>query len=304
MAIKKKYQGQALGRGLDALLQTEEIETNGSSNICEVRMDDIRPNPNQPRRDFDDDSLQELANSIRQIGVIQPITLRDMGDGTYVIIAGERRWRASQRIGLITIPAYIRTVDDENMMEMALIENIQRNIQRQDLTALEVALAYQNLIEQYNLTQEQLSERVGKNRATVTNYLRLLKLPASVQVALRNREIDMGHARALLSLSDPEAQLKVFAEMKKDHLSVRKIEEMVKQLSEGGSVKTKTGTRIRQKGSNLSADYNVLREGLRKIFKTRVEMTCSDSGKGKISIPFSNEAELERIVELLDKLRD
>ena len=301
MAIKKKYQGQALGRGLDALLQTEEeIHLGGSSNLCEVRMDDIRPNPNQPRRDFDDDSLQELANSIRQIGVIQPITLRDMGDGTYVIIAGERRWRASQRVGLTTIPAYIRTVDDENMMEMALVENIQR----QDLTALEVALAYQNLIEQYNLTQEQLSERVGKNRATVTNYLRLLKLPASVQVALRNREIDMGHARALLALSDPEAQLKVFAEMKKDHMSVRKIEDMVKQLSEGASVKTKGGTRIRQKGSNLSADYNQLREGLRKIFKTRVEMTCSDSGKGKISIPFANEAELERIIEMLDKLRD
>lgn len=301
MAIKKKYQGQALGRGLDALLQTEEeIHLGGSSNLCEVRMDDIRPNPNQPRRDFDDDSLQELANSIRQIGVIQPITLRDMGDGTYVIIAGERRWRASQRVGLTTIPAYIRTVDDENMMEMALVENIQR----QDLTALEVALAYQSLIEQHNLTQEQLSERVGKNRATVTNYLRLLKLPASVQVAIRNREIDMGHARALLALTDPQAQLKVFAEMKKDHLSVRKIEEMVKQLSEGGSVKTKTGTRIRQKGSNLSADYNQLREGLRKIFKTRVEMTCSDSGKGKISIPFANETELERIIELLDKLRD
>ncbi|MGX8698061.1 MAG: ParB/RepB/Spo0J family partition protein [Prevotella sp.] len=301
MAIKKKYQGQALGRGLDALLQTEEeIHLGGSSNLCEVRMDDIRPNPNQPRRDFDDDSLQELANSIRQIGVIQPITLRDMGDGTYVIIAGERRWRASQRVGLTTIPAYIRTVDDENMMEMALVENIQR----QDLTALEVALAYQSLIEQHNLTQEQLSERVGKNRATVTNYLRLLKLPASVQVAIRNREIDMGHARALLALTDPQAQLKVFAEMKKDHLSVRKIEEMVKQLSEGGSVKTKTGTRIRQKGSNLSADYNQLREGLRKIFKTRVEMTCSDSGKGKISIPFANETELERIIEMLDKLRD
>ena len=301
MAIKKKYQGQALGRGLDALLQTEEeIHLGGSSNLCEVRMDDIRPNPNQPRRDFDDDSLQELANSIRQIGVIQPITLRDMGDGTYVIIAGERRWRASQRVGLTTIPAYIRTVDDENMMEMALVENIQR----QDLTALEVALAYQSLIEQHNLTQEQLSERVGKNRATVTNYLRLLKLPASVQVAIRNREIDMGHARALLALTDPQAQLKVFAEMKKDHLSVRKIEEMVKQLSEGGSVKTKTGTRIRQKGSNLSADYNQLREGLRKIFKTRVEMTCSDSGKGKINIPFANETELERIIEMLDKLRD
>lgn len=301
MAIKKKYQGQALGRGLDALLQTEvEVHTNGSSNLCEVNMDAIRPNPQQPRREFDDDSLQELANSIRQIGVVQPITLRDMGDGSYVIIAGERRWRASQRVGLTTIPAYIRTVDDENMMEMALVENIQR----EDLTALEVALAYQNLIEQYNLTQEQLSERVGKNRVTVTNYLRLLKLPASVQVALRNREIDMGHARALLALSDPEAQLKVFAEMKKDHLSVRKIEEMVKQLSEGASVKTKTGTRIRQKGSNLSADYNQLREGLRKIFKTRVEMTCSESGRGKISIPFSGEAELERIIEMLDKLRD
>ena len=301
MAIRKKYQGQALGRGLDALLNTEEeVHLNGSSNLCEVRMDDIRPNPNQPRREFDDDSLQELANSIRQIGVIQPITLRDMGDGTYTIIAGERRWRASQRVGLTTIPAYIRTVDDENMMEMALVENIQR----EDLTALEVALAYQNLIEQHNLTQEQLSERVGKNRATVTNYLRLLKLPASIQMALRNREIDMGHARALLALADPEAQLKVFAEMKKDHMSVRKIEDMVKQLSEGASVKTKSGTRIRQKGSNLSADYNQLREGLRKIFKTRVEMTCSDSGKGKISIPFSGEAELERIIEMLDKLRN
>ena len=299
MAIRKKYQGQALGRGLDALLQTDEIQTSGSSNICEISMEVIQPNPNQPRRDFDDDSLQELANSIRQIGVIQPITLRDMGDGTYVIIAGERRWRASQRVGLTTIPAYIRTVDDENMMEMALVENIQR----QDLTALEVALAYQNLIEQYNLTQEQLSERVGKNRATVTNYLRLLKLPAPIQVALRNRDIDMGHARALLALSDPEAQLKVFGELKKDHLSVRKIEEMVKQLSEGASVKTKDGTRIRQKGSNLSADYNVLRDSLRKIFQTRVEMTCSDSGKGKISIPFANEAELERIIAMLDSLR-
>ena len=145
---------------------------------------------------------------------------------------------------------------------------------------------------------------MGKNRATIANYLRLLKLPASVQVALRNREIDMGHARALLALSDPKAQLKVFAEMKKGRMSVRQIEEMVKQLSEGASVKTKTGTRIRQKGSNLSADYNQLREGLRNIFKTRVEMTCSESGKGKISIPFNGEAELERIIEMLDKLRE
>ena len=300
MAIKKKYQGQALGRGLDALLQTEVIQTNGSSNLSEVRMDDIRPNPDQPRREFDDDALQELANSIRQIGLVQPITLRDMGDGTYTIIAGERRWRASQRVGLTTIPAYIRTVDDENMLEMALVENIQR----EDLTAIEVALAYQNLIEKHSLTQDQLSEKVGKNRATIANYLRLLKLPASVQMALRNKEIDMGHARALLSISDPKAQLKVFSEMKKGRLSVRQIENMAKQLSEGGSVKTKTGTRIRQKGSNLSADYNLLREGLRKIFKTKVEMTCSESGKGKISIPFANETELERIIEMFDKLRN
>lgn len=299
MAIKKKYQGQALGRGLDALLQTEVIQTNGSSNLSEVRMDDIRPNPDQPRREFDDDALQELANSIRQIGLVQPITLRDMGDGTFTIIAGERRWRASQRVGLTTIPAYIRTVDDENMLEMALVENIQR----EDLTAIEVALAYQNLIEKHSLTQDQLSEKVGKNRATIANYLRLLKLPASVQMALRNKEIDMGHARALLSISDPKAQLKVFSEMKKGRMSVRQIENMVKLLSEGASVKTKTGKRIRQKGSNLSADYNLLREGLRSLFKTRVEMTCSEKGKGKISIPFANEAELERIIEMFDKLR-
>ena len=300
MAIKKKYQGQALGRGLDALLQTEVIQTNGSSNLSEVRMDDIQPNPNQPRSEFDDDSLQELANSIRQIGLVQPITLRDMGDGTYTIIAGERRWRACQRVGLVTIPAYIRTVDDENMLEMALVENIQR----EDLTAIEVALAYQKLIEGYTLTQDQLSEKVGKNRATIANYLRLLKLPASIQMALRNREIDMGHARALLSISDPKAQLKVFSEMKKGRMSVRQIENLGRLLSEGGSVKTKTGKRIKQKGSSLSADYNLLREGLRKIFKTKVEMTCSESGKGKISIPFANESELERIIEMLDKLRN
>ena len=200
MAIRKKYQGQALGRGLDALLNTEDVQTAGSSNICEVSVEKIHPNPNQPRRDFDDDSLQELANSIRQIGIIQPITLRDMGDDTYTIIAGERRWRAGQRAGLTHIPAYIRTVDDENMMEMALVENIQR----QDLTALEIALAYQHLIEQYNLTQEQLSDKVGKNRATVANYLRLLKLPAPIQMALKNKTIDMGHARALLALNDPK----------------------------------------------------------------------------------------------------
>ncbi len=289
-----------MGRGLDALLETDEIRTDGSSNICDVSMEQIKPNPNQPRKEFDDDSLQELANSIRQIGIIQPITLRDMGDGTYIIIAGERRWKASQRAGLTSVPAYIRTVDDENMMEMALVENIQR----QDLTALEVSLAYQHLIEAYGLTQEKLSERVGKNRATIANYLRLLKLPAKIQMALRNREIDMGHARALLTLSDPTAQLKLFDEIKKEKLSVRKIEELVKALSEGDSVKSTDGKRIRQKGSSLTNDYHILQESLSKFFQTKVKLTCTDRGKGKISIPFGNESELERIISLFDQVKN
>lgn len=290
-----------MGRGLDALLNTDaEVQTAGSSNICEVSIEKIKPNPNQPRRDFDDDSLQELANSIRQIGIIQPITLRDMGDDTYIIIAGERRWRASQRAGLTHIPAYIRTVDDENMMEMALVENIQR----QDLSALEIALAYQHLMEQYDMTQEQLSDKVGKNRATVANYLRLLKLPAPIQMALKKKEIDMGHARALLALNDPTAQLEVFNEFKKDKISVRKIEEMVKELSQGGSVKNKEGKRIRQKGSNLSSEYGALRNSLSKFFQTKVQLTCAETGKGKITIPFANEEELERIIGIIDKLRN
>lgn len=297
MAIKKKY--QALGRGLDALISTEEVKTEGSSSISEVSMDCISPNPNQPRREFDDDNLQELANSIRQIGIIQPITLRDMGNGNYTIIAGERRWRASQKVGLMTIPAYIRTVDDENMMEMALVENIQR----EDLTALEIALAYQHLIEQYGLTQEKLSEKVGKNRATVTNYLRLLKLPANIQVALKNRDIDMGHARALLALEDPTAQIKVFSEIKKHNLSVRKVEEMVKELSEGGTIKSKEGKRIKQKGSTLDDVYAGLQTSLGKFFKTKVKLERSNTGKGKITIPFSNEEEFMRIIELFDTLK-
>ena len=297
MPIRKKY--QALGRGLDALISMDEVKTEGSSSINEVDITQIRPNPDQPRRDFDTDSLQELASSIRQIGIVQPITLRDMGDGTYIIIAGERRWRASQLAGLTRIPAYIRTVDDENMMEMALVENIQR----QDLTALEIALAYQHLIEQYGLTQEQLSDRVGKNRATVTNYLRLLKLPANIQMALKKREIDMGHARALLTLDDPTAQLKVFDEMKKERMSVRRIEEIVKERSEGGAVRSKEGKRIRQKGSSLSSEYHSLRESLSRLFKTKVQMTCSQSGKGKITIPFANDTELLHIMELLDELK-
>ena len=179
MAVKKKF--AALGRGLDALISTqEEVQTNGSSSISEIPLNQIIANPNQPRREFDETALSELAESIKNVGIVQPITLRMMENGVYQIIAGERRWRASQMAGLQSIPAYIRTADDENMMQMALVENIQR----EDLNAIEVALAYQHLIEKYNLKQEELSEQIGKNRATIANTLRLLKLPAQVQMAM------------------------------------------------------------------------------------------------------------------------
>ena len=297
MAVHKKY--PALGRGLDALISTSEVHTDGSSTINEIELDKITPNPNQPRRDFDPESLGELAGSIAEIGIVQPITLRKMEDGTFQIIAGERRWRASKLAGLRTIPAYIRTADDENVMEMALIENIQR----EDLNSVEIALAYQHLIEQYNLTQEMLSERIGKNRTTITNYLRLLRLPATIQMALQNKEIDMGHARALLALDNPALQLKLFQQITKEKLSVRKVEEMVKALTEGESVRS-GGKKITPKGARLPEEYNILKQSLSKFFQTRVQLTCSDKGKGKISIPFANEEELERIIELFDRLKN
>lgn len=281
------------------MISSDDVKTQGSSSINEIALSSIVPNPNQPRRDFDEGALQELADSIREIGIIQPITLRDMGDGTYTIIAGERRWRASKLAGLQTVPAYIRTVDDENMMEMALVENIQR----EDLSSLEVALAYQHLMEQYGLTQERLSEKVGKNRATVTNYLRLLKLPAAIQMALKDKVIDMGHARAILPLEDPKLQIKVFESIKQDGLSVRKVEQMVKELMEGGTVKTKGG-QVKMRGSNkMSGEFNALKDSLSAFFGTKVQLTCTDKGRGKISIPFSNEADLTRIIELFDQLR-
>lgn len=296
MAVHKKF--PALGRGLDALISTQEVHTNGSSMINEIELDKISANPNQPRKEFDEEGLQELADSIAEIGIIQPITLRKISDDAYQIIAGERRWRASRLAGLSTIPAYIRTADDENVMEMALIENIQR----EDLNSIEIALAYQHLMDSYQLTQERLSERVGKNRTTITNYLRLLRLPAPIQMALQNKEIDMGHARALLALDNPTLQIKVFHEITKEKLSVRKVEEMVRTLLEGETVNTKE-KRIIPKGGKLPEEYNALKESLSKFFQTKVQLTCSDKGKGKISIPFTNEEDLERIIELFDRLK-
>ena len=227
MAIRKKY--NALGRGLDALISTDAVSTQGSSTINEIAIDQIEANPNQPRREFDQEALQELATSIREIGIIQPITLRQVADNRFQIIAGERRWRASQIAGLKAIPAYIRTISDESVMEMALVENIQR----EDLNAIEIALGYQHLLDNDGMTQERVSERVGKSRAAIANYLRLLRLPAQIQLALQKKEVDMGHARALLALDSPSQQIKVFKEIQKHGYSVRKVEEMVNMLKNG-----------------------------------------------------------------------
>ena len=296
MAVKKKY--NALGRGLDALISTDEVHTGGSSTINEIDLVDIEPNPNQPRREFDSEALQELANSIREIGIIQPITLRQTNNGKYQIIAGERRWRASQLAGLTSIPAYIRTINDEHVMEMALVENIQR----EDLNAIEIALAYQHLVENGGMTQERVAERVGKSRTAVTNFLRLLKLPAQVQMALQEKRIDMGHARALLSLDSPALQIKMFREIEKNGYSVRKVEQMVNQLKSGETVQI--GRKQVKGPSALSEEYSKLREQLSEMFRTKVEMTCSPKGKGKISIHFANENELEQILRVLDKLKN
>ena len=295
MAVHKKY--NALGRGLDALISTEGVRTQGSSTINEIAIDQIEANPNQPRREFDEEALQELAVSIKEIGIIQPITLRQVADNRFQIIAGERRWRASQIAGLKAIPAYIRTINDENVMEMALVENIQR----EDLNAIEIALAYEHLLEETGMTQEKVSERVGKSRTAITNYLRLLKLPAQIQMALQKHEIDMGHARALLAIDSPSAQLKLFKEIQKNGYSVRKVEELAQKLKNGEDIES--GNKKIVAKSSLSDEMTELKNRLSKVLETKVQLTCSTKGKGKISIPFSNNEELENILRMFDKLK-
>lgn len=295
MAVKKKF--NALGRGLDALISTDEVHPQGSSTISEIALDQIEANPNQPRREFDAESLQELANSIREIGIVQPITLRQTDNGRYQIVAGERRWRASQMAGLTAIPAYIRTIGDESVMEMALVENIQR----EDLNAIEIALAYAHLLENEGMTQEKVADRVGKSRVAVANYLRLLKLPAQVQMALQKRTIDMGHARALLSLDSPSQQLAVFEQIQKNGSSVRQVEEIVKKLKNGEDVNL--GNKKIASGSRLPEEFNILREQLAGFFGKKVALSISPSGKGKVTIPFADEEELVHIMSVFDRLK-
>lgn len=287
MALKRN----ALGRGLDSLISMDDVPARGSTAINDISLSQITPNPDQPRDTFDSEALEELATSIRELGIIQPLSLRKIGPDSYQIIAGERRYRAAKLAGLQSVPAYIRTASETELTEMALIENIQR----EDLNAIEIALTLKKLIDQYNLTQERLSERIGKKRATIANFLRLLRLPAEVQLGLRNRRVDMGHARALLSVENPTLQLKLYERIIKEGLSVRKVEELAKAMREEKPEKPAR--------EDSAHDFDLLRNHLSAKFKTPVAFACDRSGKGKITFSFKNEDELDRLIRIFDEIK-
>ena len=284
----------ALGKGLSALITMDDLNTGGSSSINEIEISKIIPNPDQPRTVFDEEALEELAVSIQALGLVQPITLREIGTDKYQIISGERRYRASQKAGLKTVPAYVRKVSDEDIMEMALIENIQR----EDLNAIEIALAFQTLIDSYQLTQEKLSERIGKKRGTIANFLRLLKLPAEIQMGLKDKKVDMGHAKLLLSLDDPSTQLMVYEQIVEHGFSVRRTEEIVQALNDENPAKS-----VAKKQSKSSNEYKELKNHLSSFFQTKVSFAINDKGAGKITIPFSSPEDLERLIQMLDSIK-
>jgi len=286
----------ALGRGLGALIdgvEKEVLEKKVEANM-DISVDSIEANPFQPRTTFDEQALSELAASIRKLGVVQPLTVREVDGGRYQLIAGERRLRAARLAGLTHVPAYVRTADDQAMLELALVENIQR----EDLDAVEVAISFQRLIEECKLTQEQLSERVGKQRSTVTNYLRLLRLPAEIQLGLKNKSLMMGHARTLINIEDPKKQINIYYKIIDGELSVRQTEELVRQLN---SEKVKDPERAEKK-KKLNDDFIQLSNHLNKIFSAKVNFKINEQGKGKIVIPFENPEEMERILGVFDKL--
>lgn len=290
---------QALGKGLAALLKETDLNVQSAKDknaekvvghIAEISVNDIEVNPFQPRTHFDQEALNELAVSIRELGIVQPITVRKMETGLFQLISGERRFRASQMAGLTSIPAYVRLADDQAMLEMALVENIQR----QELDPIEVALSYQRLIDECNLTQEKMSERVGKKRSTVTNYLRLLKLPPLIQAGIRDRMISNGHARALISVNDEDIQLFIYKEIIAKDLSVRQVEAMVKNWRDG-----KFPTKSEPK--ELPKEFKDLQDQLSSHFGATVKVQRNDSGKGKISIPFISNDDLKRIINILNE---
>lgn len=289
-------QKKALGKGLGALIDGVEKETldkKVEANL-EIRISAIELNPFQPRSRFDEDALAELAASIRELGIVQPLTVREVGDGKYQLIAGERRLRASRIAGLKTVPAYVRTADDQAMLELALVENIQR----EDLDSIEVAISYQRLMEECSLTQEQLSERVGKQRSTVANYLRLLKLPAEIQLGIRDRKLTMGHARTLISIEDIDQQINVYYQVINEDLSVRKTEDLVRKMQVD---KLKDPDKA-SKRKQLNSDFEELSGHLSKVLSSDVVFRINNKGKGKIVIPFEDSDDMERILGLFDKL--
>jgi ParB family transcriptional regulator, chromosome partitioning protein len=286
----------ALGRGLGALIdgvEKEVLEKKVEANL-DIPVDSIEANPFQPRTSFDEQSLEELASSIKRLGLVQPMTVRETGPGRYQLISGERRLRAARLAGLSHVPAYIRTADDQAMLELALVENIQR----EDLDAIEIAISFHRLIEECTLTQEQLSERVGKQRSTVANYLRLLRLPAEIQLGIRNRQLSMGHARAIVNIEDQKKQIGVYYKIIDSDLSVRQAEELARHIQSNGG--RDPGKADRKK--KLNDDYSRLSEHLNKIFSSKVNFRINESGKGRIVIPFENAEEMERILGVFDNL--
>ncbi|WP_207427903.1 ParB/RepB/Spo0J family partition protein [Pedobacter sp. SYSU D00535] len=294
-----------LGKGLSALLNdSESVQTaskpqpsrNGSEsvspgNISFIKVAEVEVNPFQPRTEFDPEALRELSESIKLQGLIQPITVRKAGANAYQLISGERRLRASKLAGITEIPAYIRTANDQQMLEMALIENIQR----ENLNSIEVALSFQRMIDECNLKQEELGDRVSKNRSTVTNYLRLLKLPPAIQASIRDNQISMGHAKAILGVEDVDKQLYVHDQIIREGLSVRKAEELVREINQAGTKKAPTA-----KEEAISFQYQKIQDDLASKFATRVKLKVQGKGKGAIEIPFVSEDDLSRILELLD----
>ena len=295
MALKRK----PIGRGIAALLTSDGLNTSGSSSLNEIALSKIEPNPNQPRTVFEEEALEELTVSIRNFGIIQPITLKEIDDDKYMIICGERRYRAAMKAGLEFIPAYVKTAADEHMMEMALLENIQR----EDLNAIETALAYQKLLDDSGQTQAELSERVGKKRTTISNYLRLLRLPAEIQVCIKKRSIDMGHARALLSVEDPEIQLSLNERIHKEGLSVRAVEDIVRDITTSGGDSTEKKANKTTGGKRLPNEFKILIEHLSSFFDTSVQMSYTPEGKGKITIAFDSDEKLTSIISLLDGMK-
>ncbi len=287
---------RVLGRGLGALIDDADIIKEQISGIADVEISKIEANPYQPRTTFDQEKLEELSASIRELGLIQPITLRRIDGDRFQIITGERRLRAAQMAGLFKIPAFIREADNDSMLEMALVENIQR----EDLDPIEISLSYQRLIEECNLTQETLSARMGKKRSTVTNYLRLLKLPAVVQKGLKERVISVGHAKALINIVDPDTQLMLYNQILKYDFSVRKVEEIVRKLSEQNQEKQP----VASKAGKLPEKYLPVKQLIEEVIPLPVKFSADSKGRGKIVIAFKSEEDLRKIVKILEKRDD